>query len=117
MKSQYLFVLFLCLLASFVSATEISKIEEHYERGKSYINMNQYLNAINTCKAGIQLLGENYYPNQDNKMIDDTGLKILAAEYELKNKKESNSANLYCKMLGERISMYKKYTQPIQIII
>lgn len=67
--------------------------------GQAAIAQKRFDDAIAKCRAGLDRLGSAYVRDD---VIDDTGLKLVAADVLRREGKAENASSMYCRMLAER---------------
>ncbi|HZV63803.1 MAG TPA: hypothetical protein VFG03_02685 [Telluria sp.] len=88
-------------VASAVDRQEVSLL---LKDGESAILQNRFDEAITKCKAGLGALGSSYVRAAD--VIDDTGMKLIAADISRRDGKFKNAASIYCGILADRYELF-----------
>jgi hypothetical protein len=64
----------------------------------------RFAEALDAARAGLSELGEHY---ADRAVVDDTDLKLLAADEQASQNRLDNAARIYIATLGTRLKLYK----------
>jgi len=71
--------------------------------GEQRLKIEDWAGAIACARAGLEALGQHYAPPA---VADDTELKLLAAEEQLKQGRAQDTATVMLRMLAERQRLY-----------
>jgi hypothetical protein len=71
--------------------------------GQNAIAKNRFDDAIAKCRAGLDKLGSAYVRND---ILDDSGLKLVAADTLRREGKAENASSMYCGMLAARFEQF-----------
>lgn len=99
-------LLMMSLAAGLVSAQGVDsqEVARLLMDGNDAISNNQFAVGAMKCKAGLKVLGDAYL----TKVIeDDTGQKLALADIFLRQGKVENASLMYCRILAERVKMFK----------
>jgi hypothetical protein len=79
-----------------------------HERGVKLINNAEHARAVDELREGLRVLGNLYH---DPKTIDDSGMKLILAEQNVKQGKNDTASVLMSRMLESRLQQYShKYS-------
>lgn len=71
--------------------------------GQTAITQNRFDDASDKCRAGLDKLGSAYIRTE---VIDDTGLKLVAADILRREGKIENASTLCCRTLAQRFEQF-----------
>ncbi len=80
-------------------------------RGSAWAGAGKFAEAIQTFRAGIEVLG-TMYRDPSGKMIDDTGMKLVLAESSEREGKLQQAAAVYERVLESRTTVYARRFPP-----
>ena len=83
-----------------VNSQEVSRL---LKDGQAAIAQNRFDDALAKCRAGLEVLGDAYVRTG---VLDDTGLKFIAADTLQRQGKVENASSIYCRTLAERFAQF-----------
>jgi hypothetical protein len=92
-----------------MSVSKLSRYESAQAalaRAKSFAAGRAYRNALSELDAGLSHLGKDY---AGPKVIDDTGLMLVAAQAEFDKKRWSRAIMLRQRVLESRLTLFKAH--------
>lgn len=85
-----------------MTQVDFSDVEVALRKGQTAIAEKAFDNAIAECESGLKKLGAAYV-RSDVLVLDDTDLKLMAANILRKEGKVENASTMYCNMLAVRL--------------
>jgi len=82
--------------------TLLTKIQAQLDQADAEIANRDFENANNTLNAALDQLGNRY---SDPRVIDDSGMKLIAARDQDRNGRPENAAQVRIKVLRERLRL------------
>lgn len=73
------------------------------KEGQDAIAQDRFDDAIGKCRAGLNKLGSAYVRDY---VVDDTGLKLVAADILRREGKTENASSMYCRILTRRLEQF-----------
>lgn len=74
------------------------------QEGEQFLVSGYYDEALEACRCGVKVLGDAYYSSE---VIDDTDLKLMAADLQQQEGKLENAASVTCHVLRIRLELWE----------
>jgi len=87
---------------------DIEEVAALIKRGESAIAQRKFESAIETCQTGLDALGDAYWSKD---IVDDSDMKLIAAGALRRDGKLDNAATMYCRIVANRLHLYKRKLQ------
>jgi hypothetical protein len=96
------------IILFFLANTEVFAQESAFaigalNKGDAFLANGDFVGALESCRLGLKRLGREY---TTPVTIDDTGMKLIAAENQEKEGKLGNAASMTCRILRTRIELW-----------
>ena len=86
-------------------AQDTAQVLHLLESGEVFLRNGHFEKALVSCREGLKTLGDEY---SSPDLLDDTDMKLLAAEIQEAEGKLGNAATVTCRILRSRIELWER---------
>jgi hypothetical protein len=100
-----LFLILIILVHGNTFAVDTVTVLKLLRDGEAQLAEGRFLDSLEFCRKGLKTLGNEY---SSDEVLDDTGLKLIAADLQLKEGKPDNAASVTCRILRVRYEQWER---------